>query len=96
MPKNQRNVTEELSPPLKRKGEITYHKKANTFNCSLGYSFLNTNNCKRLLNVMIVAEVKKLKRLCRKAADRGEQAALKICSETARGRVSDRKMRARC
>lgn len=61
-----------LSTPLKRKGEITDYKKANTFNCSLGYSFLNTNNCKRLLNVMIVTEAKKIKRQCHKAADLGE------------------------
>jgi hypothetical protein len=76
VPKNQKNVTEELSPPLKRKGEITDYKKANTFNCSLGYSFLNTNNCERLLNVMIVTEAKKLKRQCQKAADGGEVTAL--------------------
>lgn len=61
-----------LSTPLKRKGEITDYEKANTFNCSLGYSFLNTNNCKRLLNVMIVTEAKEIKRQCRKAADLGE------------------------
>lgn len=54
------------------KGKIIDYEKANTFNCSLGYSFLNTNDCKRLLNVIIVTEVEESKRQCQKVIDWGE------------------------
>lgn len=70
MPENRKNVTEESQVHcLIGKGKIADYMEGSTFNCSLGYSFLNTNNCKRLLNVIIVIRVEEIKRQCQKVID---------------------------
>lgn len=61
-----------LSPLLTGKERIIDYKKASISNCSLDYYFLNTNNCKRLLNVIIVTTIEEIKRQCQKVIDWGE------------------------